>query len=287
MADPDFPHLSGAERTVARWALSPPRLIYCVLAAAILLAWLMLIGAARVGGPPGFPDAGQRWLEGLPEMPLPGWARTAAALCLGTTAPGTGFYALSSLTLMWFLMAAATMLPSALPMVRTYCEITDTAHAKSARVVSPLVLVAGYLTLWLACSVAFAALTLALRPLLGERAISPAAAAVLAAAGLYQFSGLKHACLEKCRNPFGVLFARWSDRPARVFRLGAEQGVWCLGCCWALMLVMFAVGLMNVLWMALIGLFALVEKQVTSKVPSYLAGAILLVWSAALLVLSL
>jgi predicted metal-binding membrane protein len=114
----------------------------------------------------------------------------------------------------------------------------------------------------------------------------PSAAAALGIAGLYQFSGLKQACLEKCRNPFAVLFSRWSSKPSRILRLGAEQGVWCLGCCWALMLVMFAVGVMNVFWMALIGLFAIVEKQWDGRFPSRLAGAILLVWAAALLVVS-
>ena len=105
-------------------------------------------------------------------------------------------------------------------------------------------------------------------------------------AGLYQFSGLKEACLKKCRNPFAILFSRWSSRPVRIFRLGVEQGVWCLGCCWALMLVMFAVGTMNVFWMALIGLFTVVEKQTSGRLPTRLAGAILLVWAAALLVVS-
>ncbi|TIQ24742.1 MAG: DUF2182 domain-containing protein, partial [Mesorhizobium sp.] len=87
-------------------------------------------------------------------------------------------------------------------------------------------------------------------------------------AGLFQFSGLKQACLKKCRNPFSILFANWSVNPARIFRLGAEQGIWCLGCCWALMLVMFAVGVMNIFWMALIGLFTLIEKQTTGRVAS-------------------
>ncbi|RUW96244.1 DUF2182 domain-containing protein, partial [Mesorhizobium sp. M8A.F.Ca.ET.023.01.1.1] len=106
-------------------------------------------------------------------------------------------------------------------------------------------------------------------------------------AGLYQFSGLKEACRKKCRNPFSILFSNWSTSAARVFRLGVAQGIWCLGCCWALMLVMFAVGVMNVFWMALIGVFTLIEKQTAGSLPTRLAGAILLVWAAALLVVSL
>ena len=89
------------------------------------------------------------------------------------------------------------------------------------------------------------------------------------------------------RNPFAILFANGSVNPVRIFRLWVEQGLWCLGCCWALMLVMFAVGVMNIFWMALIGLFTLIEKQTTGRLPTRLAGAILLVWAATLLVISL
>jgi predicted metal-binding membrane protein len=134
----------------------------------------------------------------------------------------------------------------------------------------------------------FAALTLAAHAFgspgeMLDPVVGIAGALALLIAGLYQFSSLKEACLKKCKNPFSVLFANWSVRPASVFRLGVAQGLWCLGCCWALMLVMFAVGVMNVFWMALIGLFTLIEKQTASRVPTRLAGAILLVWAAALL----
>ncbi|MBN9268901.1 MAG: DUF2182 domain-containing protein, partial [Mesorhizobium sp.] len=205
-------------------------------------------------------------------------------------ASGSGVEVLA-LVAMWFLMAVGAMLPSAAPMIRTYCEIADTARAKGEPVVHPLVLVAGYLTIWLAASAVFAATTLAVGYFARQdRLLDPAAgwagAAALAVAGLYQFSSLKQACLKKCRNPFSTLFGRWSDRPARIFRLGLEQGVWCLGCCWALMLVMFAVGIANIFWMALIGLFSVVEKQVQGRRASRLAGTILLVWAAALLVVS-
>ncbi|WP_296746148.1 DUF2182 domain-containing protein [Mesorhizobium sp.] len=173
-------------------------------------------------------------------------------------------------------------------MIRTYCEIADTARIKGEPVVHPLVLVAGYLSTWLVASALFAALTLAIYPFAAQgQMLDPvvglAGAAALLVAGLYQFSGLKQACLKKCRNPFSVLFANWSTRPQRIFRLGMEQGIWCLGCCWALMLVMFAVGAMNIFWMALIGLFTLIEKQTQGRMASRLAGAILLVWAAALL----
>src|SRR5690606_29863077 len=141
-------------------------------------------------------------------------------------------------------------------MIRTYCEIADTARAKGEPVVHPLVLAAGYLAVWLFASFAFAAATLAVRQLAPQgRLLDPVAglagAAALAVAGAYQFSRLKPAFMTRCGHRFSTLFARWSDRPARICRLGLEQGAWCLGCCWALMLVMFAVGVSNIFWMAL------------------------------------
>jgi predicted metal-binding membrane protein len=83
-----------------------------------------------------------------------------------------------------------------------------------------------------------------------------------------------------------VLFARWSARPGAIFRLGAEQGLYCLGCCAGLMAAMVATGVMNPFWMALIADFAAVEKQLASPLPGRIAGAILLVWAALLLVMS-
>lgn len=291
----DFSHLDRAGRAMANIARSPRVTVNVVIGAGILLAWLFLAATAirgaegRVAG--GAP--GDTILQNLPRLPLPGFLERFFALCL-SPAPldGSVGQQAGALVAMWFLMAIATMLPSAAPMIRTYCEIADTARIKGEPVVHPLALVAGYLSVWLAASAMFAALTFASHAFassdgLLDPAIGIAGALALLIAGLYQFSGLKEACLKKCRNPFSILFSNWSARPARIFRLGLAQGIWCLGCCWALMLVMFAVGVMNVFWMALIGLFTLIEKQTASRVPTRLAGAILLVWAAALLVVSL
>ncbi|MDG4881555.1 DUF2182 domain-containing protein [Mesorhizobium sp. WSM4884] len=290
----DFSHLDRAGRAAAGLARSPRLAVTITIGASIVLAWFILAAMAirgaesrLAGGAPG--DA---LLKDLPRLPLPDFLDRLFALCLAPAplAGAAGAQA-SALVLMWFLMAAAAMLPSAAPMIRTYCEIADTARLKGEPAVHPLVLVAGYLATWLAASVAFAALTLAvygfaasgqvLDPVVGLAGVT-----ALAIAGLYQLSGSKQACLKKCRNPFSILFANWSAKPGRIFRLGMEQGAWCLGCCWALMLVMFAVGAMNIFWMALIGLFTVIEKQTTGRVASQVAGAILLVWAAALLLVS-
>jgi predicted metal-binding membrane protein len=289
----DFSHLDRAGRAAAGVARSPRLAVMLTIGISVVLAWFLLGAMAIRGaesGPVGAP--GDILLKNLPSLPLPGFLDRFFALCLAP-APLAGPAGMQApaLVLMWFLMAVATMLPSAAPLIRTYCEIADTARIKGEPVVHPLVLVGGYLTAWLGASAAFAVLTLAVYSFANaggmlDPAVGLAGAVALLIAGLYQFSGLKQACLEKCRNPFSILFANWSAKPARIFRLGLEQGVWCLGCCWALMLVMFAVGAMNVFWMALIGLFTLIEKQTTGRVASRVAGAILLVWAAALLLVS-
>lgn len=290
-----FEHLDRAGRAAATVAKSPRWAVYAVLAAGIVLSWLVIAAMAvrsAESRDPGSAAPGDRVLRMLPDISLPDWVERFFALCM-TPAPldGAGLAAFAALTLMWFLMALAMMLPSAAPMIRTYCEIADTARQKREPVVHPLVLIAGHLTVWLAASALFAGLTLAVQALAASaQPLDPvrgiAGALALAIAGLYQFSSLKEACLKKCRNPFSILFARWSAKPSKIFRLGMEQGVWCLGCCWALMLLMFAVGTMNLFWMALIAVFTVVEKQGTKRFPTRLAGAILLVWAVALLVSS-
>ncbi|MGF7006931.1 DUF2182 domain-containing protein [Aminobacter sp. BE322] len=288
----DFRNLDAAGRAAAFAAQRPRAAVYAVLGTAIALSWAVLIAmAVRAADTrtPGLSAPGDALLRALPELPWPGWFDALIALCLSPQPLGFGIWArLAVLSAMWLLMSVAMMLPSAAPMIRTYCEIADTARAKNEAVVHPLVLVGGYLAVWLAVSAGLAALTLAVQavaftgdPLAPVQGI--VAAAALAMAGLYQFSGLKAACLRKCRNPFSILFGRWSTRLSRIFRLGVQQGAWCVGCCWALMLVMFAVGLMNLFWMALIGIFTLFEKQMAGSLPSRVAGAILLVWAGALL----
>jgi predicted metal-binding membrane protein len=194
--------------------------------------------------------------------------------------PNAGVWNLIDLALvflMWCAMVLAMMLPSAGPMIFTYAEIADTAVRKGKPAVSPLVLAAGYGAIWLGFA---AAATLAQGGLTRAALIDPAMAstsflfsgAVFAGAGLYQFSSLKHACVTRCQNPFPFFFASWTTAPRSVFRLGLRQGLYCLGCCWAMMLVMFAVGVMNVVWMAALGIVMTLEKITTTTRFSRIVG---------------
>jgi predicted metal-binding membrane protein len=98
------------------------------------------------------------------------------------------------------------------------------------------------------------------------------AGAIFLIAGGYQFSTLKHACLSKCQRPFPFFFSNWTEEPRGVFWLGLRQGLYCLGCCWAMMLVMFAVGAMNIVWMAALGVVMTIEKMTSTPRFSRVVG---------------
>jgi predicted metal-binding membrane protein len=248
-------HLSpAASRLGAAFARPKVIAIVCVVALAGLGWFALALQAANVG--------------------------VAEALCSamagGTTAGGIALVAA-----MWGARTLAMMLPSAAPMILTYAEIADTAARKDEPVVSPFMIAAGYTVVWFGFA---AAATLAQLALTQTTLLDPSMAsasglfsgAIFIAAGVYQFSALKHACLTQCQHPFPFFFANWSTTPRGVFKLGVRQGLFCLGCCWAMMLVMFAVGVMNVVWMAALGIIMTVEKIGTGKKFTYAVGVALI-----------
>lgn len=192
---------------------------------------------------------------------------------------------------MWCAMALAMMLPTAAPMIVTYAELAGTAARKGERAASPLFLTAGYVAVWLATAVLLAVLQLILARLSlldpAMRSASPLfSGAVFIAAGAYQFSALKHACVTQCQRPLPFFFANWTAEPRGVFRLGLQQGLYCLGCCWAMMLLMFAVGVMNVIWMAALGAVMTVEKINTTTRFSRALGVVFIAAGAVFIVTS-
>jgi len=210
-----------------------------------------------------------------------GGAWSWQALCR----PARGAASLAVVLPMWGAMTLAMMLPTAGPMIVTYAEIADTAARKHEHAVSPLVLAAGYLAVWFGFAVAVALLqwTLARAGWLdGGTTGSRMGGLLFIGAGLYQFTPVKRACLSQCQRPFPFFFANWTEERTGVFRLGLRQGVYCLGCCWATMLLMFATGAMNVVWMAALGILMTVEKIVTSPGLSRAAGAVFIVIGVAM-----
>jgi len=195
---------------------------------------------------------------------------------------GLGFY-----TGVWVVMMAAMMFPSVWPIVGMYDRIRT---ARSVPVAGTALVIGGYLATWTAWGLlAFGALRLG-RGLFGNflpwsGAGRWVAACVVLAAAVYQMTPVKNVCLTRCRGP--VMFVMENFRPglAGAFRLGAVHGAWCVGCCWALMAALFALGVMSIGWMAFIAALIAIEKLLPSRVAAnWTVTAVLLVVGVALLV---
>ena len=184
-----------------------------------------------------------------------------------TTAWGVGYWAI--MLAMWWVMMIAMMIPSAAPMILLYARVARRAQAKGQLPPGALptaVFLAGYLAIWLVFS---AVATLAqwlleqtglVHQMLMWSTSATLTALLLIAAGLYQFTPLKTACLEHCRSPMEFLSRSWRDRGPGAFRMGVSHGTWCVGCCWAMMALLFAGGVMNLVWIAGLAVAVLAEK---------------------------
>ena len=237
MTDHDLGHLKPAEAFFGQ-ALARPRLILCLVT---LTAAGWIIVALSSGH-----------ILHVLMPPSHGWH--------------TGDFVAAAL--MWGAMVLAMMLPSAAPMILTYAQIADTAARKGERIVSPFVLAAGYILVWLGFAIRAALLQGAMTRAALLDTVSASTHGALSGllfvgAGLYQFSPLKHACLNQCQHPLPFFLANWTTTRFGIFRLGLRQGLYCLGCCWALMLLMFAVGVMNIVWLLILTLVIIAEKMTT------------------------
>lgn len=184
----------------------------------------------------------------------------------------------------WTLMTAAMMLPTTIPLIEIFRRLTRQRPDRTPLVI---LLVFGYLGVWLAFGIVAHLLDFALHEAFEASAWLQANTWVLGAgplfvAGVFQFSRLKYRCLEKCRAPLSFVMQHWHGDDTRVqaLRLGAHHGAFCVGCCWALMLLMFAVGTGNVGWMLVLGAVMAIEKNMPwgRRISSPL-GAALIAWS--------
>jgi predicted metal-binding membrane protein len=165
----------------------------------------------------------------------------------------------------WWVMMPGMMLPSAGPMVLTFATVNRRKRARGQPFVPTVVFISAYLIVWGLFGVAA---TLADWGLEQAALISPItqrlsptlSAAVIIVAGVYQLTPLKYVCLTNCRSPFDFVINHWRDGPVGALRMGFEHGLYCLGCCWFLMALLFAAGTMNLLWMAAITAFVFAEK---------------------------
>lgn len=232
-----------------------------------------------VAAPPG---RGLRGLRGSQLVVLALLLALAGAAWLGTdlrmagmdAGPGTDPGAFGFYVSTWVVMMAAMMFPSIAPMVLTYRNLATGRRAQQSGTGSgrTAVFVAGYLTVWTASGlIAYAALKggrSAAGGWLGwHHAGRWVAAGVLAGAALYEFTPWKNACLVRCRSPLGFLVTRWRDGRRGALRMGVEHGAWCLGCCWSLMVVLFALGAMSLTWMIVVTVLIAAEKLLPRRRP--------------------
>ena len=192
--------------------------------------------------------------------------------------PWTGLGTLAWFLGVWVVMMAAMMFPSVAPTVALYSRMT-----KRRSPIAPSFFATGYLVAWAGVGVLAFGLASAGGRLWGDvlawdRAGRWVAGATLIVAAAYQLTPLKDVCLGKCRNPLGFLLGSWQDGPTGGLRMGIRHGGWCIGCCWALMASLFALGVMSVVWMAFLAGLIAFEKLIPSRrTATYGTAAVLLV----------
>jgi predicted metal-binding membrane protein len=195
--------------------------------------------------------------------------------------------------LMWAIMMVAMMVPSASPMILTFAMINRRRGESGAPSIPTAIFLAGYLLSWFAFSLAASALQMALQTAavlapVTLRVTPLVGAGLLVLAGVYQLTPLKYACLARCQSPLGFIMSEWREGPRGALVMGLRHGTFCVGCCWALMVLLFVAGVMNLLWVAAIAAFVLLEKlSISGRVVSWIAGVALIGWGAWLLVRSL
>ncbi len=239
------------------------------LAGAVVLSWLYLVPASR--DMYGAMDGLSAWMmEGT-------W---------------DGRYLLL-IFLMWAVMMVGMMLPSAAPTLLLFATVLRKSDPQNAPVARTYVFAGGYLLAWTAFSLAATLLqwmlaeTALLSPMM--MTTSPMlGAAILVAAGIYQWTSLKQSCLKRCRSPAEFLSRQWRPGLAGALRMGVWHGSYCVGCCWALMLLLFFGGVMSLTWIAAITIFVLIEKLAPIGAQGgRLSGALLLMAGLGVLLLNI
>jgi predicted metal-binding membrane protein len=256
---------SVLERAIRRdtWIVGAGLVIMCAL------GWLYLYRAAAAM----HAEAGEAAMHAAMGMDMPGM----------TGSIGAEF---GALWLMWTVMMVAMMLPSATPVallvLGTYRRRGDQpGHVRS------VLFVAGYLFVWGLYSALAASAQVVMRraALLSPDMMTSSqilAGGILVVAGIYQWLPIKDACLTHCRSPIDFLTRHWREGHGGALAMGARHGTVCVGCCWALMTLLFVAGVMNLLWVAAISVFVLLEKSLhTGRWTSRLAGVALCLWGIA------
>ena len=263
--------------------------VVIALVAVIVLSWAYILAGAGMGMSAfemtqmtqsvGVSDSAQPSMQ---EMSTGG----TAADSLMATGTWTVGYAVV-IFLMWWVMMFGMMLPSAAPLLLLFARMMR--KEKGAPYVPTGVFALGYVVMWAAFSAIVTGAQWGLEAsgllsgiMVGTSAVL--AAALLIAAGVWQLTPLKNACLRHCRSPIGFLSAHWRPGRTGAFRMGLVHGAFCLGCCWFLMALLFYGGVMNLYWIIGLALYILIEKLLPAGVRiGQLTGVALIAWGAVLL----
>jgi predicted metal-binding membrane protein len=193
------------------------------------------------------------------------------------------------LFLMWFVMMIAMMTPSVAPLILIFALVNRQRKEQQNPFVPTAYLLAGYFFIWATFSLLATSLQWLLQHvslLTPEMKITSKilGGSILIAAGIFQFTPLKQACLNYCRTPVDFIHRNWKEGKTGAVRMGIENGIYCVGCCWVLMVLLFVSGIMNLLWVALIALIVLIEKISTRiRWVSPVVGAALIIYGMIIL----
>jgi len=221
------------------------------------------------------------------------WLAAAPAHSMAPMAPGIAHWSAADflvMLLMWWVMMVGMMIPAAAPMILIYARVARQAQERGTPFAPAAWFALGYFLAWLGFALAATALqwsleaALLLTPMTAS--VTPrVGGALLIAAGLYQWTPLKDACLAHCQSPFRFI-QRYGFRGERgaTAGLGLRHGAYCIGCCWALMILLFVGGVMNLLWIAALAALVLAEKLVAARFIQRASGAALVAAGVALLV---
>ncbi|MDX1585257.1 MAG: DUF2182 domain-containing protein [Balneolaceae bacterium] len=177
---------------------------------------------------------------------------------------------------MWSVMMVAMMTPSVSPMVLVFHQVYQKREKIKRPIIPTFLFLSAYLVVWTLFSLAATLLQWGLHSaaLLSPMMVSTSpllGGVILILAGIFQFTALKYACLRRCRSPLAFILQEWNEGTQGAFMLGVKHGIYCVGCCWMLMIILFVTGVMNLLWVAIIAGFVLIEKIIPR---GYLIGRI-------------
>ena len=220
-----------------------------------------------------------------------GMERKGVCRCAGLAMSGPDTKPWSSgailpLSLMWAEMMVAMMIPSAMPMILTFARVNRQRREQERPFVPTGLFVLGYLVVWSAFSIAAGLGQWALH---GAALLSPAmksnsailAGGLLICAGIFQWTPWKRACLNHCSSPLSFLLGEWREGRSGALAMGIKHGVYCTGCCWLLMALLFVAGVMNIVWVAVITLVVLLEKALPrGRWVGHVIGAACVTWGA-------